>query len=117
MLGTTLGITYNSVAKTLSRVKDDGYSATYYLDDGTERFTLVVKHTIPARGVAGESHMVRLDVEHYDANGEYLRTSSAWTVIKTFDAVQDSDDSGYAVDSLVDLLAPTLTAQVIARES
>lgn len=117
MLGTTLGITYNAVAKTLSRVKDDGYSADYYLDDGQLKFLLSVKHTVPSRGGVGESHLVRLDVDMYDANMVFLRTASAWTVIKTFDAVQDTTSSNNVANALRTLTDSTFIGKLNTRES
>jgi uncharacterized protein (DUF427 family) len=120
MIGTTLAITYNAVAKTLLRVKDDGYSADYYLDDvavSSCKFSASVKHTIPAKGVAGESHIVRLDVEHYDVDALYTHTSSAWTVVKTFDAVQNSADLLLAHTALDTVIDATFMAKVIGRDS
>jgi hypothetical protein len=117
MLGNTLGITYNAVTKTLSRVKDDGYTADYYLDDGQQKYTLSVKHTVPPRGEPNESHMVRLDVAHYDANGVYLRTASAWSVLKTFDAVQDTVSSTRCANALVGLTDSTFVGKLAVRES
>lgn len=117
MLGTTLGITYNAVAKTLSRIKDDGYTADYYLDDGSTKFRLSVKHTIPPRADPGESHMVRLDVDHYDVNGLFVRTASAWMVIKTFDNVQDTTASNNAANALRTLADATFVGKLNTRES
>jgi hypothetical protein len=61
--------------------------------------------------------MVRLDVEHYDTAGVYLRTSSAWMVIKTFDGIQNSVASKDAADTLSALCDATLVASLVARES
>lgn len=117
MLGTTLSITHNAVAKVLSRIKDDGYTADYYLDDGQQKFSLSVKHTIPARADPGESHLVRLDVAYYDVNGVYLRTASAWTVVKTFDNVQDTVASNNVSKALVGLTDATFLGKLNTRES
>lgn len=117
MLSNTLDVTYNAATKTLSRIKDDGYSSEYYLDDGTEKYSLSVKHTIPARGAPGESHLIRLDVEHYDANGVFLRTSSAWSVIKTFDNTQDTTNANRVANALVALLDTTMVSKLANRES
>lgn len=116
-LGDPIGITYNAVAKNLVKINQDNFGATYYLDDGTERFTLSVKHTIPPKGGAGESHLVRLDVEHYDGSDVYLRTASAWTVIKTFDGKQDTASSDNVTQALVDYLTDANIDKVIGRES
>lgn len=117
MLGTTQSITYNAVAKVLSRVQDDGYSALYYLDGGTEKFTLKVQHVIPGRGEAGETHTAKLDVDHYDANGVFLRQVSCWMTMKTFLAVQDKTSSTRCANALRDWATSTITGQLADRES
>lgn len=94
-------LTYDSVARNLNRVNQDNRSSEYYLDDGTEKFTLQVKHTVPARGKAKESHLLRLDVEHYDANGVYLHTTSAWLNSLNPDSPQVTVDLTDTVNCLV----------------
>lgn len=116
-LGDPISITYNAVAKNLVKINQDSYGSEYFLDDSTERYTLSVKHTIPPKGGAGESHLVRLDVEHYDGSGVLLRTSSAWSVIKTFDGAQDVASSQYTAEALVDFLTDANVAKVVGRES
>lgn len=118
MFGDTVGITYNSVAKTLKKVNQDNYSAEYYLEEANIRYNLKIGHTIPKKGDPGESHLVRLDVEHYDAtSGELLRIASAWTVIRTDQNVQDSTSSERAANALVGLLTGANVTKVVARES
>lgn len=119
MIGDTFGLTYNTVAKTLTKINQDNYGAVYFLDDSANlmRFTLNVKHTIPKKGGSGESHLIRLDVEHYDSDGVLIRTSSAWTVIRTDDSTQDSDASSYTTLALVGELDSTLVGQLVGRES
>lgn len=117
MIGDPVQITYNTVAKDLVRVNQDNFGASYYLEDGTERFNLSVKHTIPAKGKPGESHLVRLDVEHYDANSVLLRTASAWTVIRTDNGIQDATSSSRAALALLGLLTSANITKVLSRES
>lgn len=117
MLDNTLTVTYDSASVTLTRVAEQNFSSTYYGEDSGRKFTLNVNHTIPARGSAGESHLVRLNVEHYDAEGKYLRTSSAWTVIKTFDGTQDSNACAHTAAALQSFATVANTAKIIARES
>lgn len=111
--GDPVAITYNTVAKNLAKV---GHGE-YYLDEVTTRYSLSIKHTIPAKGAAGESHMIRLDVDHYDVDGVLQRTSSAWTVIKTFVGSQLATASDYTTQALVDLLTDGNVDKLIARES
>lgn len=117
-LGDPIVVTYDGTPKNLVRINDQNFTSFYYLDDGTERFSLSVKHTTPSqKGGAGESHLVRLDVEHYDGIGDLLRTSSAWTVIKTFDGKQDTSSSLKAADALIDLMDSTFIGRILGRES
>nr|UJQ85342.1 MAG: hypothetical protein 2 [Leviviridae sp.] len=115
--GDPIAITYNAVAKNLVKINQDSYGAEYYLDEGTTRFHLSIKHTIPPKGAPGESHLIRLDVETYDADDILLRTSSAWLVAKTFDGKQNTTTSDYVCQALVDLLTDGNVDKLLARES
>lgn len=117
MLDSQLTLTYAGTPITLDRINQDNYGSEYFGEITNGKVKLSVKHTIPPRGQANESHLVRLDVEHYSAEGAYLRTSSAWTVIKTFDGVQVAGDSEDAFASLRDLMADPLLAKVVGRQS
>jgi len=44
MLGDTISITVNAVAKTLSKINQDGYSAEYLLRESTGEYRLKVRH-------------------------------------------------------------------------
>lgn len=121
MLAEPITITYNAVAKSLSRINQDAYGSTYYLDDTANlmRFTLSVKHVIPKNGSPGESHLIRLDVEHISAaDGTVTRKVSSWNVMKTDISSQDLVASQRCQAALLTLT--TLTAQtdkVLGRQS
>jgi hypothetical protein len=117
MLADTLSITYNAVAITLNKVKESNYTSQYYAESGTMKFTLDVKHTIPPSGGDGESHLVKLTVEYYDANGVYQRSVSPWLVIKTFDGAQNSTDAHRAGLALVGLLTSGFLTNIVGRMS
>lgn len=120
MLGDTFVITHNAVVKTLKKVNQDNYGANYYLEDSANdmRFSVTVSHGIPKSGKTGESHFIRLDVEHYDTTtGALIRTNSSWTTIRTSTAVQDSVTAGYGADALYLWLTPANVALLLARES
>lgn len=116
-LGDPVSITYNGVAKSLAKTYPANGGVEYTLDEVTTRYTMSVKHTIPPKGGAGESHLVRLDVDQYDAGNVLLRTSSAWIVIKTFDGVQLATASDYTTQALIDFLTDGNIDKIIARES
>lgn len=120
MLGTTLAITINGVAKTLKRVSDpDDYSATYFLaDSATRDYTVKVKHTVPkTRGLSKESHMIRLDIDDFDADGVPIRKQSAWAVAEVTLGRQDSTNLNYYVQGLVGWLTSTNIGYLLDRDS
>lgn len=116
-LSDPIALAYNGGSIDLARINQDNYGAEYYAESGTNRFSLSVKHTIPAKGKSGESHLVRLDVEHYDANGVLLRVASAWTVIRTDTGIQDQESSEDAAEALVALLSAANITKVVGRQS
>jgi len=101
----------------LNRINQDQYSSEYYGEATNAKIRFTVKHDIPARGMPNESHLVRLDVEHYTVEGAYMRTSSAWMVIKTFDSTQDSLKSAEAAAALNGVTTSAFLGQVIGRIS
>lgn len=119
MIGDTIGITYNAVAKTLSKVNQDNYGADYYLDDSANlmRFFVKIRHTIPGKNKVGESHMMRLDAETYDASGVLLRTTSSWNVLATSDGIQDFTTSKRLQAALLTAATVTNTDKLLGRES
>jgi len=118
LLNNSITITYNALSVTLNRVAASGFESTYFGTTGNDKITMNVKHQIPARGKSGESHLIRLDAEMYDASGIYYATASSWMVIKTFDGVQVDLDSTRIATALADFVkAGTNMAQIVGRES
>jgi subtilisin-like proprotein convertase family protein len=117
MLADTLSITYNAVAVTLNKIREQNFTSTYFAESSAGKFTLDVKHTIPPQGGTGESHLVKLTVEYFDANNVYQKSVSPWVVIKTFDGAQNATDALRASKALVGLLSDAFLTQVIGRMS
>jgi hypothetical protein len=117
MIGDPITLTYNAGSITMNRINQDNHGAEYYAASGNDRFTLSVKHTIPARGKAGESHLARLDVEHYDATGVLLRTASAWSVIRTDNGIQSVTNAENAAKALTAFLTAANITKLVTRES
>lgn len=122
MLGDTISVTYDAVAKVLNRVKMEGYGAEYYLDDkavSNRVFRAFVKHTVPSNGSFGESHMFRLYVDEYDSSTPFglLRTTSAWLSIRTDGAAQVQEDGEDTAEAVVDFLDDTTITKIVGRES
>lgn len=119
MFADPLVVTYNAVAKSLAKVNQDSGGSDYFLDDTTAtntKFKASIRHTIPARGVAGESHLIRLDAERYASN-EYVRMDSVWLVAKTFDKVQSLTDHHYLVNAFIGLITSGNALKLLSREN
>lgn len=119
MLSEPIAITYNAVVKNLVRVNQDSFGAVYYLDDTSNlmRFTLSVKHTIPAAGMAPESHLMRLDVDMLNADGTLLRVVTSWGVMKTDTAPQDLVSSQRVQAAFLTAWTTANTNKLLGRES
>jgi hypothetical protein len=117
MLANTLTITYNAVSVTLTRATEANYQSSYFGENAGNKFTLEIKHIVPARGSAGEAHTAKLTVEYFDANGVYLRSESAWQTIKTFDQSQNSVTVSRTAKALSGLMTSAFVDQLVARES
>lgn len=116
MLADPLSITYNAVAISMKKIKEANGASQYYAENGGRKFTLDFSHTIPPNGKGGESHLAKLTVEHFDANGIFLRSVSPWSVVKTFDQPQVAADAEYAARALRDLLTNAVITQLVGRE-
>lgn len=117
MLTTPQTLTIGAASVTLNRMNQDNFSAKYFgkSTDNLMAVTMTIAHTIPSKkGGGGESHLVRIDVESFDANGVYLRTASAWQVIKTFDGTQNDDLSEDVATALCSFLSASSSANIIA---
>lgn len=53
MLGDTLAITVNAVAKTLRKINQDAYSAEYLLRETTQEFRMKIRHSAEKALVSG----------------------------------------------------------------
>jgi len=111
-----MAFTYNAVVKNLARVNQDANGSDFFYDGTTEKFSAAVRHTIPPKGGIGESHMLRLDVEYYDANSLYLRKGSVWLAAKSYDSAQNSTTLGYSMAALVSYLTSGNQTKLLARE-
>jgi len=119
MLANTITTSYNGNILTLTKVREGNFSSEYsgIVDVSLERARCYINHTIPKRGESGESHLVKVAIEHVDANGAYFRTTQSHNVIKTLDAVQGVAATKATQATLVDVISSVFTDQVINGES
>jgi len=113
-------VLYDGNALILTKVREGNFSSEYM---GTvavtnERAKLEVKHTIPGRGQSGESHLLKLSIEHVDVDGNYHSTTQAHEVIKTLDSVQNYDRSLETHNTLISILGNnSIVVDALNRES
>jgi hypothetical protein len=109
---------YDGGNVTLNRVSSGDYSSKYFGVGTNLTITLTVKHTVPAVGADGESHLCRVDIDHFDGTtGELLRRASAWTSVRTDGSPQDSENSEDVTEALVDFLSDANVTKLISRQS
>jgi hypothetical protein len=118
MIGTTLTITVNAVAKVLNRVSSaDPYAAVYFLAETGVDWQLTIKHTVPAlRGASKESHLVRFDVTRY-TGAEVTTKESTWIVMEASVGVQDLTNIRYEALGLFAAMDTTMLGKILGRDS
>jgi hypothetical protein len=117
-IGDPITFAYDGGNITLNRTGWGSYSSTYEGVGTNLALKLSVKHTVPSIGDDGESHLVRLDVDHFDAtSGALLRRTSAWASARTDGSPQDSENSEDALEALVDFLSDATITKIVSRQS
>lgn len=86
-------LTIGADVLSLPRINQDGH-AGYYFDrksDSTLVCDVKIAHTLPKKAdpTSKESHLIRMDVGHYDGAGALLRNEAVWTVLQTTQGVQN----------------------------
>lgn len=113
-----LTFAYDAGNVTLNRVNQDNFGAVYYGVGTNLTITLTIKHTIPAIGADGESHLARVDIDFFDATtGAFKRRASAWCAIRTDGAPQDQENSEDVTEALVDFLSDANITKLVGRQS
>lgn len=103
----------------LKRTNQDAGGSTFFFRGSNYDVTMSVKHTYPAvRGSGEESHLVRFDVQQYDADGVLVRTSSVWTVFATRGGAQDTTVSANIFDSMTEFFGQVgMVDAILGREA
>lgn len=103
---------------TLNRVGQSNYTSTWFGVGTNLQINLTLKHTVPAVGAAGESHLARVDIDFFDATTTlFKRRASAWCSIRTDGAPQDSENSEDVTEALVDFLTDANITKLVSRQS
>lgn len=114
MLGQTVTLTVNAVAKTLNLINQDGYSAEYLLREVSGSYTLKIRHTKDkpdSKGRVADRHFVDFSYTIFpDAQGLGGKTRRVYTTI-----VNLSDDDAVAVVHLQQALQGFLTSATATK--
>lgn len=119
MFDNTLTLTVGADPITLTRINQQNYESMYtgISGDGFRRHALRLAHTLPSVAGGGESHLIRLDTQRYDAAGVYVNTVQNWMVSKTVDGPQVKGASHDHMMALAALFGSTNFNRVLDRES
>lgn len=113
-----LTFAYDAGTVTLNRMAPINNSTIYFGYGTNLNVTLTIKHTIPAVGADGESHLARVDVDYFDAtSGLFKRRVSAWCAIRTDGTPQDSENAEDVTEALVDFLSDGNITKLVSRQS
>lgn len=109
-------LTVNSVAKTLNRIKSDGYSAEYAAAD--EEFKMRISHQ---ESKSRTRRMVRADQRIVATNPltsvQEYKTLGVYCVIDEPEYGFDDTTINYLVQALVTWLSPTNVAKICSSQS
>jgi len=120
MLAESITLTNGTNNTVFTKRREGNFSSEYrgVTDITGEICILTVNHTLPGRGQPNESHLVKVVIQHLDANGDYSHSTQGHVVLKTLDNIQDADDSNEAAQMLHAFLANgTYRDKIIAGES
>ena len=119
MLGDTITVTVNAVAKILTKINQDGYSAEYLLRESTGKYSLKVRHSkdkATATGVQYDRHAVDFTYTIFASGSvpEYYRRCYITIVNSSTD---DATQVGYIVTGIEAYLNAANTTKVVGWES
>lgn len=109
MLGDTITITVNAVAKALKKINQDNFSAEYLLKETTGEYRLKIRHSKEKALIRGENmerHNVELSYTFYGVSPDDGYQTIVSTTLRNAERI-----SGVEVDQLSDGLADFVKAQ------
>lgn len=119
MIGDTIAVTVNAVAKTLVKINQDGYSSEYFLKEATQEFRMKIRNSsdrpLPD-GTKVSRHNVELTQTVYatTTSPEFVRKS--YTVIVNYNN-DDATSVGYLQSALNGFLTATNIGKLVNWES
>ncbi len=109
-------VTVGSDTLSAANIAEGNHTSEYYIVNGVDKFTVSVKHTIPARGKFGESHMIRMDYEDYDSSGTLLGVTSAWLVVRTDLGTQNTTLAENVAKGLIAFMTNANVTKLVGRQ-
>ncbi len=119
MLGDTITITVNSVAKALSKINQDQYSSEYFLKEALGEFRLKVRHSkdkVAAGKLPRDRHVITFTETVYGTltTAEVVRQSSVTVVGNYSDVIANQQ---YDASGLLAYCTPANITKLINWES
>lgn len=113
MIGDTVGITVNAVAKTLAKINQDGYSSEYFLKEATQEFRMKIRNSYDKSlpdGTKVARHNVELTQTVYATSTTPEITRKSYVVIINY-----HNDDAVSVGYLQSALNGFMTAANVAK--
>nr|UJQ85686.1 MAG: putative coat protein [Leviviridae sp.] len=104
--GNSVVVTYNAVAKTLTRINQDGYGSEYLLREATQEFRMKIRHSkegLQANGNQFDRHNVELTQTIYPTESAPAVVRQAYVVLRNNFADTDAG-VGHLDSALIDFL-------------
>jgi bifunctional N-acetylglucosamine-1-phosphate-uridyltransferase/glucosamine-1-phosphate-acetyltransferase GlmU-like protein len=119
MIGDTLTVTYNSVAKVLNKINQDNYTSEFYLRDALEDYRVKVRHStesVKAGQPVYERHQVDLTRTVFATTTTPERIYQTYTVIRLQKGA-DPDAAELLASALCGVLSASFVDKVVGWQS
>lgn len=114
-----LTITVNAVAKNLPRIRTDAYMSEYYLDEGTQTFRIIIRHSKMKSnkyGVQPDNHNVELTQTIFGATPDLDTTIRLYATIHN-DRLATAVQIGYLQSALNGLMTAGFVSDLRGYQS
>lgn len=113
MFGNTLVLTVNSVAKTLTKINQDGYASEYLLRDTLDSFRAKIRHTsVTKKGAISVTDRHNVEIVH-----TIYATATVPEIVRKVYLVFEQDKTDtmtFEVKSLCDWLIASTNASIVS---
>lgn len=118
MIGDTVGVTVNAVAKTLPKINNDNYSSEYSLKEATQQFVMKIRNSYDKSNAIGrvQRHNVELTQTVYASGATPEIVRKVYVVIVNNES-DDATQLGYLQAALNGFMTAANVAKLANMES